>query len=425
MPKQFKELDLVWAKLHGYPWWPAYVRSVDNLGRYEVVFLSDFSLSYLPNTKLRVYNRVVEKREGSSKAMALSMQRANNVLKGKTTIIDMSFGQNSKCPQGENNKRVIKAKSAKEATSTASGRKDIQSSNNDTTSESVECSKVVGHEPKVTTSPVAGKTVFKKEISEKEQITLSVRLLEQRLESIIACLEIELEVEKSITELCDISSQAIETPAQHIYASKVMSLLSTGLETCKKQLKHGRVSYMEVLAVFRVLLDQTASYLTRHGFAVKLNSKAKKSALSNSNIANLKRVHLFGLRNNYISDMTLISDRPLKKLSNDDRDTNVSSEVGEIDPVLVRRVRIKLAKTIYLQSDRQSVQKREFKAFAQRIEEILQNCSGSEDDYKAKAVNLVRNLEKGKAKVRGDILKHLNDEEDHLLARKVNKLISN
>ena len=35
--------EIVWAKVNGYPWWPAFVASKSGSNKYEVVFLSDLS----------------------------------------------------------------------------------------------------------------------------------------------------------------------------------------------------------------------------------------------------------------------------------------------------------------------------------------------------------------------------------------------
>jgi len=44
--------EVVLAKLTGYPWWPAYIKEIKKNGKFEVYYLSDFSKSYLPLTRL-------------------------------------------------------------------------------------------------------------------------------------------------------------------------------------------------------------------------------------------------------------------------------------------------------------------------------------------------------------------------------------
>lgn len=101
-----------------------------------------------------------------------------------------------------------------------------------------------------------------------------------------------------------------------------------------------------------------------------------------------------------------------------------SVELAFINPTLIRRVQTKLAKIIYIQSGGQTIQKRQCKSIAYRVEEILKGQSSSEDDYRSKAVNLVQNLGKRKTRVKTEIFIHLEEEDDQNLMSSINKLIS-
>lgn len=104
--------------------------------------------------------------------------------------------------------------------------------------------------------------------------------------------------------------------------------------------------------------------------------------------------------------------------------SNASVEYSIIDPTLTRRVQVKLAKIIYIQSGGQTIQKRQCKNIAFRVDEILKGQSSSEDDYRFKAVNLVQNLGKRKTRVKTEILSHLEEEDEQNLMSSINKLIS-
>lgn len=47
--------ELVWAKIHGYPWWPGIINSIDDSYdeyKYMVNFFGDTTYSYLDKSKI-------------------------------------------------------------------------------------------------------------------------------------------------------------------------------------------------------------------------------------------------------------------------------------------------------------------------------------------------------------------------------------
>lgn len=116
--------------------------------------------------------------------------------------------------------------------------------------------------------------------------------------------------------------------------------------------------------------------------------------------------------------------RSQAEATNSDQFSTESADYSAINPTLARRVQIKLAKIIYSQSGGQSIQKRQCKHIASRVEEILKCQSSSEDDYRFKAVALVQNLGKRKTRVKTEILSHVEQEDEASLLSSINKLIS-
>lgn len=49
----FEKGEVVLAKLSGFPWWPGYIKDIKKNGKYEVYYLSDFTKSYLPKSRIR------------------------------------------------------------------------------------------------------------------------------------------------------------------------------------------------------------------------------------------------------------------------------------------------------------------------------------------------------------------------------------
>lgn len=426
MSNQFKELDLVWAKLHGYPWWPAYIRSLNTQNQYEVVFLSDFSLSYLPGSKIRKYAKLVGKKEGDSKAMRLSIQRANSILEGRSTIIEEYYKEKSKNLNKISGKKENCNDMGAETTSTVPRRKRVFNDYSQKMNRKSSTPNTIKKSNKVKLLiQAAQKPELQVNDLENDPIELKLRLLEQRLESLVSCMQVELELESAINELCDITAQVIDTPVHYTHRSRILSLLTQCQLNCKNQLKRGKTIYMEIHEVIKALIDQINYHFVQNGLNGDFNIKPAKGAHSNSNKIDLNREVMFGLPNNNIPKMASKDKKVMKELNHIEKETNVSIHSVEIDPVLVRRVRVKIAKTIFIQARFQQIEKQQCKIVACRIEGILQSTSHSEVEYKERAVDLVRNLEKSRGKARVDILRCITEEEDYILAHNVYKLMSN
>jgi hypothetical protein len=82
---EFKLRDFVWAKVDGYPWWPAFILST-NSKKLEVMFFDDFTRAYLPESKIKdFFCEEMEALKGKtiySKAMA----QIRRILNKESTI---------------------------------------------------------------------------------------------------------------------------------------------------------------------------------------------------------------------------------------------------------------------------------------------------------------------------------------------------
>lgn len=82
---QFEIGEVVFAKLTGFPWWPGYIKDIKKNGKFEVYYLSDFTKSYLPMTRIRKYTPKDLKnlREFDYQT---AVENANIIIKGKCTF---------------------------------------------------------------------------------------------------------------------------------------------------------------------------------------------------------------------------------------------------------------------------------------------------------------------------------------------------
>ena len=54
---EFNLNEVVWAKLSGYPWWPAIILSNPDVSKYEVLYFGDFTRSFLHQDFIRKFNK--------------------------------------------------------------------------------------------------------------------------------------------------------------------------------------------------------------------------------------------------------------------------------------------------------------------------------------------------------------------------------
>ena len=88
----FKEGDVVWAKISGYPWWPSYIDKQIKLDTYKVLFLGEISHQILTKDKIKDwaqnYKDIVDKIKQNKRTMKFfaSVELGNNIKAGVITI---------------------------------------------------------------------------------------------------------------------------------------------------------------------------------------------------------------------------------------------------------------------------------------------------------------------------------------------------
>ena len=86
MENKFEINTLVWAKLNGYPWWPAIIKTKINEEKCEVEYFGDFSRSYLSVTKLKPFLETSSAPDRKPTKLYSAYETALKVLKKETTI---------------------------------------------------------------------------------------------------------------------------------------------------------------------------------------------------------------------------------------------------------------------------------------------------------------------------------------------------
>jgi hypothetical protein len=87
MSRSFEKDEIVWAKISGYPFWPAYVQAILGSNTYEVVFFGDFSRAHLQENKLKRFEEHSERSDKKNKRLQNALRMAQRVVQGKTSIL--------------------------------------------------------------------------------------------------------------------------------------------------------------------------------------------------------------------------------------------------------------------------------------------------------------------------------------------------
>ena len=101
MEKKFRKGEVVWAKVRGYPWWPAIVRSIqvkkdskpteddshdDKELMLKVNFIGDDTHSALPLSKIEKFDTKLEEFSKTKKRPLIkSIEEAKKIIKGELT----------------------------------------------------------------------------------------------------------------------------------------------------------------------------------------------------------------------------------------------------------------------------------------------------------------------------------------------------
>lgn len=87
MSKSFEKDEIVWAKISGYPFWPAYIQSILGSNQYEVVFFGDFSRAHLQDSKIKRFTEHSERSDKKNKRLQNALRMAQRVHQGKSSIL--------------------------------------------------------------------------------------------------------------------------------------------------------------------------------------------------------------------------------------------------------------------------------------------------------------------------------------------------
>ena len=88
MEDDFDLDEVVWAKVSGFPWWPAFISSKSDKNQFEVVFLSDLTRSYLKKDKIRHFNEAPSSIHNRNKEFKTAYGMAKKILNFDITLLE-------------------------------------------------------------------------------------------------------------------------------------------------------------------------------------------------------------------------------------------------------------------------------------------------------------------------------------------------
>ena len=82
----YREEDIVFAMVTGYPWWPGFIAEKYSKKNYKVTFFGDFSYADLGVKQIKAFQKGLKKAEQSNKELMEAVESAKRVLEGESTI---------------------------------------------------------------------------------------------------------------------------------------------------------------------------------------------------------------------------------------------------------------------------------------------------------------------------------------------------
>lgn len=86
MELTFVQGQVVWAKLGGFPWWPASIKQVLAPNCFEVEYFGEFERNYFDRARVRHFDKPPEKINRRNSKLMQSVAQAQRVIRGETTV---------------------------------------------------------------------------------------------------------------------------------------------------------------------------------------------------------------------------------------------------------------------------------------------------------------------------------------------------
>ena len=402
--------QIIWAKINGYPWWPAYVNSASDADKYEVVFFGDFSRAILNSSKLKEFEGIAHKIDGKNKTLDAAVRSVERVLAGEATIME----EWAKCNKAPSPKRKL------------SKRKSIKKADKGALENADELSLCLSQRSKtkyanfLSKMEADAKLELKRYASCNNKLTSSTynHVLETQLfADDIACVEEQLEglwmalrgddfePDACLASLTELQAKIKACDVRSVFASSIGSLLTSCTNVCR--LKASEAGHKRVLDALKAIVREVCEFVIRDGFLMESKVSADYIDCSKRNsILNVFALDVYpstpadNNNNKLAMDKRLTVDEECAHAA-DEEETRSPHDALDVDERVQFRVKKKLAKVMYGSAGKTKHNKKVWEELATRVEALVRKSSKALPQYKEKVVCLVKNLENSSAAVCG------------------------
>ena len=84
----FKDEEIVFGMVTGYPWWPGFISDKKSKRQYIVTFFGDFSYAPLPDKNIKRFKEGLCKIDKNNEDLKEAVESARRVHNGESTIED-------------------------------------------------------------------------------------------------------------------------------------------------------------------------------------------------------------------------------------------------------------------------------------------------------------------------------------------------
>lgn len=431
MEATYQVNQIIWAKINGYPWWPAYINAPSDDGQFEVVFFGDFSRAVLSASKIKIYDDIKHKIDGKNKTLDQACKSVERVMTGEATIMD----EWQKCNKTTPPKRKLSKK------------KSIKKTDKDPVEAAEELSLCLSQRSKIkyqnflTKIEAEVKPEIKRYHSVNNKITTSsythfienqlfsddIAVIEEQLEGLWLMLRSDtFDPEPVIESIKEIHNKISTCEPKAVFASSIGSLLTTCANVCR--IKSSEPGHRQVLDNLKTTVREICEFIIKDGFLMenKVTDEYIDTSKRNSilNVFNLD-ICSANIPDNNLNQMDQKISPEESMFKIEEEETRNPSDLIDVDERVQFRVKKKLAKVVYMNGAKGKMTKRNCEELATRVEELVRRGSKGLAQYKERVVALVKNLEKNNAAVNGLMMRAKRDKGLSSMEEEVNKLSNN
>lgn len=428
MESMFRENQIVWAKINGYPWWPAYVKCEPKASQLEVVFFGDFSRAVLHKSKVRVFDEVGCRANSRNKVLNDAVKSAERVFNSEALIIDewqkINKSVLTKYPMESERKSKKPPREAKRQADDAS----VSLSNHSKAKYQETVTKVESEEQPDFKYCISDNnhntTSTYNHFIDNKALVADISAIEELLEDFWLNLRhSEYEADSGITCINDIVNKVLTIDPKVIFPSSVGSLFSSCINVCKA--KTCDESYKRTLDALTSSINQICEFLISEGFLMESKVTndyidfSKRNSIMMDGFPDLGSPVHFELHVSpvfvQLPQVDTVCEQPVFEQVG-------QSDVLEVEDRVQFRVKKKLAKLIYSDNHKETLKKRVCEEVARHLEQAMRRKSRTLAEYKEEVLNTVKVIDRDHNRLQDIVLGYQAGKKIEIAISEINKL---